>query len=216
VIRLIIFDAGGVLYEGSSEIVDHAIRKFLEKHGVHDLKKSNEVWSRIDKLASVGKISLREAHCRWLEGLGLPKGLVDEWEEVDKNEIWKKFRRITGINRLLGKLKKKYVLVVLSDTFDSKQEKIENMKIVGVNYKCFSEIFTSHDLGVCKPSRKAFLTILKRFDVKPKEALFIGDACDELMGARKIGLTTIGFKCDCGDYNVKNLNEIGRILQKLN
>jgi FMN phosphatase YigB (HAD superfamily) len=98
---------------------------------------------------------------------------------------------------------------------DSKQEKIEKMKIVGIDHKVFNEIFTSHDLGACKPSRKVFWTVLKKFTVKPKEALFISDACDELKGAKKIGLITIGFKCDCGDYNVKKLNEINEILQKI-
>jgi FMN phosphatase YigB (HAD superfamily) len=158
-IKLIIFDAGGVLYRGSNEIVDDAVRRFLEKHDVYDLKKSNEVWSKIEKLASIGKISAREAHARWLEGVGLSKDLVEEWAEVDKKEIWGKFGITPGINALLRKLKKEYILVVLSDTIDSKQEKIEKMKIVGVDHRVFDEIFTSHDLGACKPSKKVFWVV---------------------------------------------------------
>ena len=215
-IKLIIFDAGGILYKGSAQIVNQAVRRFLKKHGVYDLKKSDKIWSKIEKLVSVGKISAREAHERWLEGVGLSKDLADEWAEVDKKEIWKKFRRTPGINRLLRKLKKEYILVILSDTIDSKQEKIEKMEILGINYEIFDEIFTSHDLGVYKPNRKAFWTVLKKFNVKPKEALFISDACDELKGAKKMGLVTIGFKCDYGDYNIKKLDEINKILQKLN
>jgi FMN phosphatase YigB (HAD superfamily) len=68
-----------------------------------------------------------------------------------------------GINALLRKLKKEYILVVLSDTIDSKQEKIEKMKIVGVDHRVFDEIFTSHDLGACKPSKKVFWVVLKNF-----------------------------------------------------
>jgi len=215
-IKLIIFDAGGILYKGSAQIVNQAVRRFLKKHGVYDLKKSDKIWSKIEKLVSVGKISAREAHERWLEGVGLSKDLADEWAEVDKKEIWKKFRRTPGINRLLRKLKKEYILVILSDTIDSKQEKIEKMEILGINYEIFDEIFTSHDLGVYKPNRKAFWTVLKKFNVKPKEALFISDACDELKGAKKMGLVTIGFKCDYGDYNIKKLDEINKILRKLN
>lgn len=63
-IKLIIFDAGGVLYRSSDKIVDDAVRRFLEKHGVHDLKRSGEVWSNIKTLALIGKISVREAHMR--------------------------------------------------------------------------------------------------------------------------------------------------------
>jgi len=90
------------------------------------------------------------------------------------------------------------------------------MKIVGVNHKFFNEIFTSHDLGTCKPGEKAFYAPLRKFSAKPKETLFVGDACDELKGAKKIGIVTIGFKCRCGDYNIRTLDEILKILQKLN
>jgi HAD superfamily hydrolase (TIGR01509 family) len=215
-IKLIVFDAGGVLYKGSQKIVDEAIKKFLKKHGINDLKKSNEVWSKIEKHVTIGKINLREAHEKWLEGIGLSKTLADEWAEVDKKEIWEKFKKTPGINKLLKKLKKEYILAVLSDTIESKQEKIQKMEIVGVNHKFFDEIFTSHDLGTCKPSKKAFHAALRKFSVKPKETLFVGDACDELKGAKKIGLVTIGHKCGCGDYNIKRLHEIHKILQKLN
>jgi FMN phosphatase YigB (HAD superfamily) len=133
-IRLVIFDAGGVLYTGSQRIIEKAVRGFLTKHGVNDLDKSDEIWSRIDKLVTVGKITLKEAQERWLEALGLHKDLLDEWIEVDKKEIWGRFRRTPGINRLLVKLKKKCTLAVLSDTIASKSKKIEEMEIVGVNH----------------------------------------------------------------------------------
>jgi HAD superfamily hydrolase (TIGR01509 family) len=213
-LKLVIFDAGGVLYTGSVKIVDEAVRRFLEKHGIHDFKKSHEIWSKNEKLANIGKISAKVAHERWLEGLGLSEDLIDEWEEIDKKEIWSKFTRTPEINKLLQELKKDYILVVLSDTFDSKQEKIEKMRILGINHKIFDEICTSHDLGTCKPSKKAFHTVLRKFDVKPKEAVFISDECDELKGAKKIGLLTIGLNCDCGDHNIKSLNEILKIFKK--
>lgn len=215
-IKLIIFDAGGVLYTGSMKIVDEAVRKFLKKHGIHDFNKSDKIWSKNEKLASIGKISVREAHERWLEGLGLSRDLIDEWAEIDKKEIWSKFKRTPRINKLLETLKKEYILVVLSDTIDSKQEKIEKMQILGINHKIFDEIYTSHDLGTYKPSKKAFHTILKKFKVKPKEAVFIGDACDELKGAKKIGLLTIGLNCDGGDHTIRRLDEILKILKNLN
>ena len=215
-IRLIIFDAGGVLYRGSKKIVDEAVRKFLEKHGIHDLKRSDKIWSKIEKLTSIGKISVREAHERWLEGLGLSKDLVDKWTEIDKKEIWSRFRRTLGINKLLRKLKKRYILVVLSDTIDSKPEKIEKMEIVGVNHRIFDEIFTSHDLGTYKPSKRAFYAVLEKFDIKPREAVFVSDSCDELEGAKKIGLLTVGFNCGGGDHNIRRMYEILKILRNLN
>lgn len=215
-IRLIIFDAGGVLYSGSSKIVLRAVRRFLEEHDVQDFDRSDRVWSAIEKLVSVGRISVREAYVRWLEGVGLHKDLLGEWMEIDKKEVWSRFRRTPGINRLLKKLKKKYILAVLSDTIADKSKKIEEMEIVGVNHKIFDEVFTSHDLGVCKPSKKAFHAVLGRFGVRPKEAVFVSDSADELRGAKRVGLLTIGFNCNGGNYNVRKLDEIQNILQNLN
>jgi len=215
-IKLVIFDAGGVLYTGSMKIVDEAVKKFLKKHGINDFKKSDKIWSRTEKLASIGKISVKEAHERWLNGLGLSKELAHEWSKIDKKEIWGKFKRTPRINKLLQKLKEDYLLVVLSDTIDSKQEKIEKMQILGINHKIFDEIYTSHDLGTYKPSKRAFHTVLKKFNVKPKEAVFISDSCDELKGAKEIGLLTIGLNCSSGDHNIRRLDEILRILQNLN
>jgi HAD superfamily hydrolase (TIGR01549 family) len=215
-IRLIIFDAGGVLYTGNSKIVSRAVRGFLERHGVRDFARSDRVWSRIEKLVSIGKISVREAYERWLHDVGLHKDLLDEWLEVDKKEIWGKFKKTCGINRLLAQLKKKYILTVLSDTISNKSKKMEEMGIVGVNHRIFDEVFTSHDLGVYKPSRKTFQAVLGKFDVKPSEAVFVSDTYDELIGAKRIGLLAVGLNCSGGDYNIKNLDEIQDILQKLN
>ena len=106
-------------------------------------------------------------------------------------------------------------MALLSDTIESKSEKIEKMEIVGVNHKLFDEIFTSHDLGVCKPSRKAFHVVLKRFDVEPREAVFVSDASDELEGAKRIGLVAIGFNSNVGDFKVKKLDETQNILSNL-
>jgi FMN phosphatase YigB (HAD superfamily) len=216
VIKLIIFDSGGVLYDARQEILDEAVKRFLEKHGVDDFNKCERVvWPKFEKLAIVGRISVREAHEGWLEGCGLPRDLADEWEEIIRKDVWGRFRRTPGINGLLKRLKDNYILVVLSDTIESKQEKIDQLKIVGVDHTAFAEIFTSHDLGARKPSRKAFTTVLREFGVNPEEALFIGDSRDELEGAKKIGLTTIGFKCESGDYHIKELNEMSKILSCL-
>jgi putative hydrolase of the HAD superfamily len=215
VIKLIIFDAGGVLYNGNQKIVDKAVKRFLRKHGVYDFDLNDRAWPKIERLVKIGKISLKEAHERWLEAVGLRKDLLREWQDVNRKEIWGKFKRTPGINKLLAKLKKNYKLAVLSDTIESRPEKIEKMEIIGVNHKIFDEIFTSHDLRACKPSRKTFSAVLKKFDVEPKEAVFVGDASDELEGAKRIGLVAIGLNSNGGDFKVKKLDEIQNILQDL-
>jgi len=215
VIKLIIFDAGGVLYNGNQKIVDKAVKRFLRKHGVYDFDLNERAWPKIERLVKIGKISLKEANERWLEAVGLGKDLLREWQDVNRKEIWGKFKKTPRINKLLAKLKKNYKLAVLSDTIESRPEKIEKMEIIGVNHKIFDEIFTSHDLGACKPGRKTFSAVLKKFYVEPYEAVFVGDASDELEGAKRIGLVAIGLNSNGGDFKVKKLDEIQNILQNL-
>jgi HAD superfamily hydrolase (TIGR01509 family) len=46
-------------------------------------------------------------------------------------------------------------------------------------------------MGYKKPDREVYLTVLKYFKVKPKEAIFIGHDKKELEGARKVGVKTL-------------------------
>jgi len=102
VIKLIIFDAGGVLYNGNQKIVDKAVKRFLRKHGVYDFDMNDRAWPKIERLVKIGKISLKEAHERWLEAVGLRKGLLREWQDDNRKETWGKVKRTARINRLLG------------------------------------------------------------------------------------------------------------------
>lgn len=41
--KLVIFDAGGVLYKGNNQIADEALAKFLKKHGIYNSHKSGSL-----------------------------------------------------------------------------------------------------------------------------------------------------------------------------
>ena len=221
-IKLVIFDAGDVLYKGSKkEVVREVVSSFLAKHGVKDLEKAlkigGEVWSRVEKLVKIGKMSLREAHEKWIEALGLNRKLVSEWSEIEKSEIrFKLFKRTPHVNETLKILKRKYKLAILSDTVLSKEEMIQKLQALKIDYKLFDEIFTSHDIGYEKPHKEAYLTVLRYFNVRPEEAVFVGHAKDEIEGAKKIGLTTVVFadKNVEGDYFVKQFDDLPKILDK--
>jgi len=222
-IKLVIFDAGDVLYKGSKkEMVREVVSRFLAKHGVKDLEKAlrigEEVWLRVEKLVKVGKMSLREAHEKWIEALGLNRKLVNEWSEIEKSEIrFKLFKRTPYVNETLKVLKRKYRLAILSDTILSKEEMVQKLHALKIDYKLFDEIFTSHDIGYEKPHREAYLTVLRHFKVEPKEAVFVGHAVDEIEGAKKTGLLTIVFndRNTKGDYFIEQLKELPEILNKI-
>ncbi|MHA1721745.1 MAG: HAD family hydrolase [Candidatus Baldrarchaeia archaeon] len=223
-IKLVVFDAGDVLYKSSKKnVVKEVVSSFLVKHGIKDLenalRKAREAWLRVEKLVKVGKMGLREAQEKWLEALGLNKKLVDEWMEIEKKEIrFKLFKRTPEVNETLKILRKKYKLAILSDTVLNKEELIQKLQALKIDYEFFDEIFTSHDIGYEKPHREAYLTVLRHFNVKPYETVFVGHAKDEIEGAKKIGLITIvvGDRNVKGDYFIKQFKDLIKILDEIN
>lgn len=195
-VKLLIFDAGDVLYKTSKKAINRSVKSFLISKGLRNFKKADEIWKKVSKLGRIGKLTWKECQKKWLEELGLDKKLVKEWRKIDRNVIWKKhFIRFPKVNETLTKLKKKgYKLAILSDSVESREEKIESLKLLRIDYKLFDGIFTSHDIGYEKPHRKAFEKVLKSFGIKVKEAIFIGHARDEIEGAKRIGLKTVSFR----------------------
>lgn len=56
----------------------------------------------------------------------------------------------------------------------------------------FDAVVTFDDTGVKKPDPKPFLTALKYLNLKPEEAIMIGDWAErDMVGAKKVGLTTV-------------------------
>jgi len=215
-VRLIIFDAGDILYKTSSKAIDGAVKKFLNKHGILDLEKSNKIWKKFHKLGLKGKLSWFECQKLWIKNLGLPENLIYEWRRIDLNEIWKKgFTKFPNVNRYLYLLRKRgFKLSILSDSMASEKEKKMILKRLGIKCKYFDKIFTSHDIGCEKPCKKAYLSVLKHFNVKPKEAVFVGHDKEEIVGAKKLRLITISFgeKVKEADFYAKNWKSLYQLI----
>jgi putative hydrolase of the HAD superfamily len=71
---------------------------------------------------------------------------------------------------------------------DLQREKIDG---AGIGHY-FDEIVISGDVGVGKPHRRVFETILSRLQVTPAEAVMIGNSLrTDVAGARDVGITTV-------------------------
>lgn len=90
----------------------------------------------------------------------------------------------------------------------------------------FDTMVISCDVGVAKPEEEIYRLVLARLGVKPEECLFIGDgACQELDGARKIGIHTVRIRQEpqtrlfgesaCYDFEISRLEEAIEIAKKL-
>ncbi len=85
----------------------------------------------------------------------------------------------------------------------------------------FDVILISEIEGIKKPQSEIFLKALKQLQVKPQEAVFIGDhPIHDIQGSRKVGMKGIWKNNFSGEKNVesdgiiRDLNEIEEIIKE--
>lgn len=215
-VSLIIFDAGGVLYENlRKEVILNYLVKFLNSYGYTSPPTLEEMWNNLYKLGRIGKLSFRECNLLLFEKIGA-KELVGEWIKFYK-KLWKKYAKAKdSVNFVLGKLKEKeYKMAILSNSVNSGKEKVRFLKLSGINPSLFDAIFTSHDIGYPKPHKLSYITVLTHFKLMPFDAIFISDNEKEIEGAYEVGIRPIyigRYKPFRATYCIKSLKELLCIL----
>ena len=84
----------------------------------------------------------------------------------------------------------------------------------------FDSIIVSYKLGIRKPHKTMFLTCLENLNMKPSEAIFIGDKpIHDISGAKNIGLKCIWMKRKDyahipikPDWTVRSIKQIEEII----
>ena len=96
-----------------------------------------------------------------------------------------------GMDALLGKLKQKYPLYLISNTnkmhFDYL---LENFKVL----RHFKQTFPSHEVGHRKPDPQIYKKVLRKIRLKPEETVFVDDVLKFVDGALAVGMNAIQFK----------------------
>jgi len=127
-------------------------------------------------------------------------------ESVGRKHLWEvTLQKLPHLDEVLTELKKRgYKLGVITNTVTSREEHVR-MALRRIDLeKYFDVIVTSVDVGFNKPNEKIFLTALKALNVKPEEAVMVGNRISaDILGGNKIGMKTILFK-----WNERYLNEI--------
>lgn len=217
-IRLIVFDAGDVLYDTRPffEYFYPRVTEFLKKHGAKTLDEDERLWKDLGRAASVGKITLHEAHRTYLRRLGLSEELVDEYERIDNEAFDQMPVKDKKIRDVLLSLKKRgYAVAVLSDSRRSSRAKERLLERIGLG-GLFDVIFVSSEIGHEKPDREAYEAVLQHFNVRPEEAVFVGHDKDELAGARGVGMKTISYRGPHkADYIIRSFHEILEVVERL-
>jgi HAD superfamily hydrolase (TIGR01662 family) len=121
--------------------------------------------------------------------------IVKEEGVTDEEMTRRKLEKVPYIEDVLKQLKGKYKLVVVTNTSTSNEDRIRlALRIMGLE-DYFDAVVTSVDVGHEKPDEEIFCEALKRIQVKPEEAVMVGNRIKtDVLGANKLGITSVYFK----------------------
>jgi putative hydrolase of the HAD superfamily len=180
-ITTIIFDLAEVYLYGMKN-VERRIEKFLGKKIKNAIDEGEDV-----NQFFLGKITEEELWQRIIEEHHF---IIDI--ATLKRLIRENMTEVKGTRSIIETLRKNgYTLGLLSV---HGREWIEYCEKQFDYHKLFHSVTYSFEVGVRKPSPKAFQLILEKLKVEPAECLFIDDSMINIEAAKNLGIKTIQFK----------------------
>lgn len=186
-IKLIIFDIGGILIEEPSNTMMYKnIAKYI---GVSEEEYENarkQYWN----LATTGELSLKQLYEKVLKKLNkkmraedVVKKHLEEYDKIQKI-------RNPEIIKIIEDLKINYEVVALTNT---ERENGEYSRAHGL-FQYFERAFVSTEMHMKKPYTMIFQKVLDNCNATADEALFIDDKEENTEGARELGIPCILYK----------------------
>ncbi len=182
-IKVILFDLGGVLFTNGTKKFNEAIasRYNLDKEFVKDVM-DGEIGSKYRE----AKITRDEFWKYFLDKLRIqedPDKLEKEWISY--------YDLIEGTRDIILELSRKYKVYYLSDNVKERVDKLDERFSF---LQWFKDGIFSHDVGVRKPNPQIYTFAVKKVGVLPEEILFVDDKTSSLAPANQMGIQTILFE----------------------
>lgn len=216
-IKLIIFDAGDILFETGMIKFNKIYYKFLKSHNKHNLfGESNKIWSSFHNDLNSGKISQYEVNKLILIKLGIHPRFTKDLIDRDR-KMMKTIKLYKGTLHVLKNLRKSgYKLAILTDVVHPKSVLVQFFNRLSLANNV-DAIFFSNVIGYAKPHKKSYLIAMKHFNVSASQTVFVGHSKDEILGAGKLGIKTVKFGSEKvrSDYKIKSLPQLLVIMKKL-
>ncbi len=191
-IKNIIFDFGGVLYD----IDHHKTRDAFKELGINDFNTlyGHAIQTRIFEDMEIGLVSPSDFRAEIRKYL--PKETTDQQIDVAWNALLIGFKpeRI----EFLEKVGKNYRLFLLSNTSQIHyQYYMDELKAINLYEKfnrLFEKLYFSHLIGMRKPDEKIFEFVTEDCLIKPEETAFIDDYDLNINAANAFGINGLFLK----------------------
>ena len=219
-IKLLIFDVGGVLRD-SSNLMDYAFRKGFEFVGIKIPFPKEDLW----KLRGIGKYNNSRACAsailvciktqtnlrNVIEKENAEEFLDNSIQKLDKIDqakldkilpIYKKefhegsgdlVKIIENVPEALEKLSKKYILAIFSNSSATTIK-----RDVGPLLSKFSLVISEEDVKNKKPSGEGIIKVCEKLGISPKEAAYVGDSQVDIQAAKDAGCVSIALLSGMG------------------
>ena len=184
-IRALIFDCFGVLYQGSRSYLYDIVPRQRHPELV-DLNHASDhgFISYADYLAQASDLS------------GIPVGKLEA-------EFKKAHRRNDALVQAVKNFKGTYKIGLLSNVGP---EVMERLFPSSEQAELFDAVVLSCDVASVKPHPEMYENIIERLDIQPHEAVMIDDIDENVAGARAVGLHGVRFVST--EQALEQLNEI--------
>ena len=181
-IKLIIFDIGGVIEDFTEE---QYISYICTKLGL-DQKEFSDELLRILPSAEEGRISTGEMLDRVAIIFGV-KARRLEWSGA-MSRIAKVNEKVAGLVNRLGK---RYRLVLLTNVSTSRY--LENVRMGFFKKVKCGKVYASCYLGMSKPMPQIYMYVLMKEKVRPEEAVFVDNLAANVEGAKRVGIKGVQY-----------------------
>ncbi len=219
-IKTVIFDLGGTLI--NTEYFTHTLKglkKNIEILNSIGLRISEEEFLKLRE--KIDKI-LKKDPRRNFPGFYYQKLFEFKNKKIDLDKAInaeKKYQRALIKNselypnakELLSNLLRKGIrlIMITNNSVEEANLLIDKHKIRNF----FNYILISEEIGFRKSTKKPFLFIIEKFNLKPNEILMVGDKEEEdVLPAKELGIKTVFFnlkkKSSIADYNITDLMDI--------
>jgi HAD superfamily hydrolase (TIGR01509 family) len=208
-LKAILFDMGSTLIEFENSTWDVLGRVCAEK-GYEFLRQNNLNLPEFDefskllesqylKARSEVKQNLKEfkfEKVAWdffnILKLSTSNGLYDSFIEVYYKPVTDQLTLIDGAEDVLRYFKERNLKIgLVSNTIFPERFHLRELKRFGLYSYLDNHLFSS-EVGVRKPHPRIFLKVLSELDVKPSQAVFVGDRLiEDVGGAQKVGMKGI-------------------------
>jgi pyrophosphatase PpaX len=193
-IKAILFDMDGVLldsYKMWFSMFEHALKKFMNQP-LTDKEFKEHIWSRSFQILVKEYFPGKEKE---VEAYYFPK--VKDY--MDQMEVY-------PVEDVLKQLKEKGLkTAIVSNTFTS----TVNQMLTKAGFDKYFDLVLGGDcVKHAKPSPDSLLFCLDKLNLKPQEAIYIGDSKYDIQAGKAAKVFTVGLKIDGGNKTIKDLKEL--------